>query len=106
MRKTILALLAWLCLCCPLSLSARQRFQGFCDQSGVTLQVGGLKASQSSRVSYVGCTVQVLLTGTNIQVPVIYADDAGSSKSNPFVADTTTGAWFFYADSSIVDVRF
>lgn len=52
------------------------------------------------------CTVTVYNTGTLV-LATIYADNLSTPKANPFVADATSGYWFFYALSSgRYDVQF
>src|SRR5947208_6850323 len=87
------------------SAEARQRAQGYCSQGGQAITVAGLAATQSVQGSFPGCTVQVYLAGTLTPPGNIYADNAGTIKSNPFTADLVTGAWSFYADNGRYDVQ-
>jgi len=104
MRLRLAAILPLLlALCIP--AHARERVWGYCSQGGVSIIFGGGGVgSPKAQGSYPGCTTTVYLTGT-LTPAQIYSDNLGSVKSNPFVADTTTGFWFFYADDGRYDVR-
>ncbi len=94
-------------LMAPQLAYARARASGFCDNGGVQLSVTGFPAAvvtPKTLGSYPGCTVTVYATGT-LNLSSIYSDNSGTSKANPFTADATTGAWFFYADNGRYDVR-
>jgi hypothetical protein len=86
------------------SASARARAYGYCMNGGTTFNVAGLAVTPAGQASYPGCQVDVYFTGTTTHAP-IYADNSGTSKGNPFNADTTTGLWFWYADNNRYDVK-
>lgn len=85
---------------------ARERAQGYCQQGGVTVSISGMSGYQATPkvlAAYPGCTVNVYISGT-LNPATIYADNNGTTKSNPFTADSTTGVWFFYADNGHYDI--
>lgn len=85
---------------------SRGHLQGFAQQGGHTVVVGGNNSTTKFEESYPGCTVTVYLAGTTTTA-TIYSDMAGTSKSNPFTADATTAYWDFYAESTArYDVKF
>jgi hypothetical protein len=84
---------------------ARQRIQGWCQQGGGQVNTGGNLSSNFFQQTYKGCTVSIFTTGTTNLIS-IYADNSGTVKANPFVADANTGLWFFYADNQRVDIQF
>ncbi len=82
----------------------RGKLQGFVEQGGHSVLVGGLQSSTKVQQSYPDTTVTVYQAGT-IALASIYSDAAGSLKANPFTADDN-GYWFFYADEGRYDIRF
>ena len=100
---------AVLALVFSVAASARERWNGYCQQGGVT---GSLTASGSTyyvspqmQGSFPACVVNVYLTGTST-LAVIYQDNSGTPLSNPFTGDPNTGYVFFYADNGVYDVQF
>lgn len=91
MRRLLVALL--LILLSPLALCATEKRFGYCQTQNLGLRV-------------TGCTVTVYLTGTTTLANPIYSDNLNTPKANPFVADASSGFWFFYADNGRYDVVF
>lgn len=85
---------------------ARQRVQGWCQQGNRVITVGSTSSSTTTPVqrSFPSCVVTVYLPNT-ITKPQLYADNSGTTKTNPFTA-ATTGYWFFYVDDGSYDVQF
>lgn len=84
---------------------ARQRASGYVEKGGTTYIVySNVSTSGKVQKSYPSATVTVYLTGTQT-LAVLYSDDNGTLKSNPFTA-ASDGYWFFYADDGRYDVRF
>lgn len=83
----------------------RNKAQGFCEQGGQTVSSGGVTSSTKVQRTYTGCTVTVFNAGTAV-LATIYSDSAGTPKANPFTADASTGAWFFYGLVGEYDVQF
>lgn len=85
---------------------ARQRIQGWCEAGNRTITVNSTTSSATTPVqrSFPSCTVTVYVTGT-INLASLYADNAGTTKTNPFNADTN-GYWFYYADDGTYDNGF
>lgn len=103
MRNKLLLLL--LLITPAFAVPSREKAQGYCEQGGQTVVVNSSVTSTGKVMkSYPGCTVAVFDTGTT-NLSTIYSDTSGSAKANPFTADATTGAWFFYANDGIYDVR-
>lgn len=84
---------------------ARTRVDGYCQDGNKTITVLGYTSSSSSPVmrSYPSCTVTVYLAGTTT-LASIYSDDSGTSKANPFTADSR-GYWYFHADDGKYDIQ-
>src|ERR1035437_3314077 len=80
----------------PVSLHARARAYGNCEQGNHTIAVIGYTSSVTTPVqrSYPTCTVTIYLPGT-LTLAVIYSDDSGTPLGNPFLSNST-GYWFFY----------
>lgn len=100
MRKFFLV--AFLLLC-SVSAYGRSRLQGYVERGGQTVTVGGFVSSTKVQKSYPLSTVTVYLTGTTT-LATIYSTSSGTTKANPFTADSV-GFFFFYADVT-VDVKF
>lgn len=89
---------------------ARTKYQGYVQQGNGAVKVGGASTTvtpnTSNRVieSFPNCTVTVYVAGT-LTLATLYSDNAGTSKANPFTADTT-GFYFFYVDDGRYDIRF
>lgn len=83
----------------------RNKAQGFCEQGGQTVTSSGLVSSTKVQRTYPGCTVTVYNPGTAV-LATIYSDSGGTPKANPFTADASTGAWFFYALVGEYDIQF
>lgn len=96
-RLRVFALLVGLLLLAlPLELEARERFFGYCITDNVTI-------TKNQRIHNKSCTIRVFDAGTS-DLSTIFADNLGTSKSNPFTA-ASTGFWFFYADDGRYDVQ-
>jgi parallel beta-helix repeat protein len=91
-------------LAATIPLRARQRISGYCERGGQVVVTAGQPSSTYAQQSFPSCRVTVYVTGTTTTA-LIYADDLGTQKGNPFTADTD-GYWYFYADSGRYDVRF
>lgn len=83
---------------------ARMRVQGYCEQGGQAVVTAGIASTNKAKITYPNCTVTVYLAGT-LTLSTIYADNAGTPKTNSFTADSN-GYWFFYADDGQYDIRF
>lgn len=81
-----------------------QKVQGYVEQGGSTVSVGGFVSSTTVQKSFPASTVTVYLKGTTT-LATIYSDNSGTAKANPFTSDTT-GFWFFYVADGRYDVRF
>src|SRR5574343_126254 len=68
---------------------------GYCERGGQRVMSGGSQSQTTVQKTYPGCTVRVMDTGT-ATLTAIYTNTGLTVKSNPFVADTTTGYWEFY----------
>lgn len=77
---------------------ANQRSYGFCQNGNTPVVTGGVSSTTRVQGSYPGCTVTVY-EADGVTLATIYSDNLPSPtpKANPFVADGTTGFWFFYA---------
>jgi hypothetical protein len=91
-----------LLLCLP--ILAREKAQGYCEKGGQTVTVFGLVSTTTVQRSYASCTVTVYATG-GTTLSTLYSDNSGTSKANPFTADTD-GYWSFYAADGRYDVKF
>jgi len=78
---------------------------GNCADGNKTIVTAGVSSSAATPVirSYPSCTVTVYVPGTTTPA-TIYSDPTGTSKANPFTADTS-GRWFFYANNGSYDIR-
>lgn len=102
--KTSCKLLSLAFLFC-LSLCARGRVDGWCQQGGQVVVTPTVPNSTTKvQRSYTGCTVNVYAVGTTSPV-TLFSDNTGTPLGNPFTASTTTGYYFFYTDSQFVDVN-
>lgn len=102
MRKLTLALLA---LLLTLSLSARERIDGFVEYGGQKPSIAGsARLSTAVQGSYPGATVTVYEAGT-LTIATIYSTSGGAALANPFTA-LSNGYWYFYADDGCYDIRF
>jgi len=88
----------------PTAAFARGRAFGYCSQGGIKAVVSGLNSTNKFMGSYPGCTVDVYAAGTLTHI-LLYADNSGTPKANPFTADATSGYWFWYADNGRYDVK-
>ena len=78
---------------------------GYCERGGQRVMSGGSQSQTTVQKTYPGCTVRVMDTGT-ATLTAIYTNTGLTVKSNPFVADTTTGYWEFYvAKASRLDIQ-
>ena len=87
----------------PSVLRARERAQGWCQQGNQTVTVLSIVSTTLVQRSFPLCTVTVWDAGT-MNLATIFSDDIGTSKANPFTADSF-GLWSFYADNSRYDVQ-
>jgi len=71
------------------------KVRGYCERGGQRVQSGGSQSTTTVQKTYPGCTVRVVNTGTST-LTSIYSTTGLTVKSNPFVADSTTGYWEFY----------
>ena len=107
MRRIVLALL----LLCAFAASsfANQRVQGWTESGGVSIIIPGTQGSGTQRFqqSFRGATITVYAAGTTT-ISTIYSDNLATptAQANPFTANATTGAWFFYANNGRYDIRF
>jgi hypothetical protein len=81
-----------------------QKVQGYVEQGGSTVSVGGFVSSTVVQKSFPSSTVKVYLKGTTT-LATIYSDNSGTAKANPFTSDTN-GFWFFYVADGRYDVNF
>lgn len=81
----------------------RGHYTGLCDQGGVQVSTATIQSDTKVVGSFPECTVAVYQPGTVTPVS-IYSDQNGTTKANPFTADTVTGLIDFYADSQFVDI--
>jgi hypothetical protein len=89
----------------PLKAQPTQRAFGWCEQGGQTVSVPGNAASTTKvQRSYPQCTVTVYLAGT-LTIATIYSDAISTPLANPFTS-STTGLWYFYANTGTYDVKF
>lgn len=84
---------------------ARAIIQGFAEQGGYSISTDGRTSTTLAQRSFPGCTVNVYLAGT-LTPATIFSDVGGTPKANPFVASSTDGYWFFWADDGSYDVKF
>lgn len=96
----LLRLTALLCLT-ALPALPYAKFQGYAQKGGVTVTInaGLSSAPVKFQASYPQSTVTIRNSSDN-STATIYSDNAGTAKSNPFVADLT-GFWSFYASDGI-----
>lgn len=98
-------------LLCFLAVPAwsNQKLQGWTEQGGVSVVISGTPGSVAQRFqqSFRGATITVYAAGTTT-LSTIYSDNLATptAQANPFTANSTTGAWSFYASSGRYDVRF
>lgn len=102
---SFLATVTVLCLSASLSQAAplRGHYTALCAQGAVPVQSAGAPSAHSSVISFPGCTVTVYAAGTESVIP-LYSDQDGTSKANPFVADSISAFYDFYADTQFVDI--
>jgi hypothetical protein len=81
-----------------------QKVQGYVEQGGSTVSVGGYISTTTVQKSFPSSTVTVYLKGTTT-LATTYSDNSGTLKANPFTSDTT-GFWFFYVADGRYDIRF
>lgn len=84
----------------------RQRVSGICSAGAVTITATGsaVHLTPKTQGAYPSCIVNVYLAGTTT-LATIYSDNNGTSLSNPFTANSSSGAWNFYADNGRYDVN-
>lgn len=82
----------------------RNHWQGYANQGGNTVSVAGFISTTKVQKSFPSCTISVYDTGTT-SLATLYSDSSGTSKANPFTADST-GKFDFYSDLSSVDITF
>lgn len=81
------------------------RLNGIAEQGGHQLTTKGLLTTETSVVTYPGCTVSVFAPGTTT-LSTIYSDALSTPKANPFTASSTDASFFFYALAGNYDVKF
>ncbi len=83
-----------------------QRYFGFVNQGGVSVEITGTPGSSPDvfQESYPLSTVTVYDTGT-LNLSTIYSDNGITPKANPFTCDSN-GYFFFYAANGTYDVKF
>ena len=82
---------------------SRGKLQGYAGQGGAVTIPPGNTSTYSYLRTYISCTVTVTLSGGGALV--IYSDNAGTVKANPFTSDAD-GYWYFFADDGHYDVTF
>jgi len=82
---------------------SRGKLQGYAGQGGAVTIPPGNTSTYSYLRTYISCTVTVTLSGGGALV--IYSDNAGTVKANPFTCDAD-GYWYFFADDGHYDVTF
>ncbi|MGB7926155.1 MAG: glycosyl hydrolase family 28-related protein [Pyrinomonadaceae bacterium] len=92
-------------LCLAGAVEARQKLEGFAGITEPSIASADITAASLSIKTFPGCTVTVYITGTDT-LANIYANESGATKENPFIAESTTAAWSFYADNGRYDIRF
>ncbi len=104
MSKLLLSLQLLVLLAVP--ALGRQRVQGWCEQGNRTITVNTTTSSTATPVqrSFPSCSITVFLVNTSTK-PTIYANNTGTTKTNPFVA-ASTGYWFFYIDDGTYDIQY
>lgn len=85
---------------------ANQRAYGFCQNGNVTVVTNGVSSTTKVQGSFPGCTVTVFLSD-GVTLATLYSDNLSSPTplANPFVANGTTGFWFFYAQNGAYRVQ-
>lgn len=100
--RTIKILLLSLLL--TIAAYGRGRTNGYCEDGGQRATTASINSSNYVMRSYPGCTVTVYLTGT-LTLATIYSDNLGTPKANPFTASGSNGAWFYYVNDGVYDVK-
>jgi len=76
---------------------------GYCNAGATKASASNVKSTNYQQGVIPSCTVTVYITGTQT-LATIYADNTGTSLSNPFTANSASsinsGYWLFYAASS------
>jgi hypothetical protein len=103
LRRLIAGLALLLCFSCV--VEARQKLEGFAGINEQSIAAVDITAASISIKTFPGCSVSVFIAGTDT-LASIYANESGAPKENPFIADSTTAAWSFYADNGRYDIRF
>lgn len=88
-------------------LSSKQDFirvSGRCERGGQKVKSGATESSTKHPQTYPGCTVRVMDAGTS-NLTTIYSDGTGTSKTNPFIADTITGNFEFWVSANEIDIQ-
>ncbi|PYS49184.1 MAG: hypothetical protein DMF68_10790 [Acidobacteria bacterium] len=86
------------------SIVSKQKMWGYALQGGTTINSGAISITYAFKAS-LGCKVTVYLAGTTTAA-VLYADNAGVIKANPFTSDFNTGYFEFYVASGCYDISF
>lgn len=89
-------LFAFLALSIPMFASTP--FAGYCEVGGGTVTTAAIISSTFVQGSFPGCTVFV--KNPDGSSAIIFADNSGTPKANPFTADSLTGYWTFFANSN------
>lgn len=96
MLRRLILLLFFLSLLAGHASAALTRYSAWCENGNQSVVTAGVPNSTTKvQRSYPGCTVTVYIAGT-VTVATIYADNNFTPLANPFTANTTNGAFYFY----------
>lgn len=85
-----------------INIFAKTNIQGIASKGGLVIQTSPT-VSYKTIQSFPSCTITVYITGTT-NLAIIYSDNAGTLKSNPFTANSDA-SFSFYADNGRYDVK-
>lgn len=91
----------------PSSIANAQysKLQGYAGKGGQTVTISSITTSQKYQQTFPSCTVTVFNAGTSTK-PIIYSDNIGTVKANPFTAGVDASWSFYIANGTHVDVQF
>lgn len=101
MKRLISAFVLILVLC--FGISAKAKYANYAQKGGKSVKTSST-TTYNLMETYPSSTITVYRAGT-LTLATIYTDSSGTSKANPFTADSS-GYYEFYADNGRYDIKF
>lgn len=102
MKKVILSL--FIILAVFVGVNARAKYQGIAGKGGKAVKTSSV-ITYKLLETYPSCTVTIYLAGT-LTIAIIYSDNSGTVKANPFTSSSIDASYAFYADNGKYDIKF